>query len=148
MRTMSACSPGSWSWPCPPSPSTIVFVISLPDVSPKMQQTGQTGSRQTRHSQCGLLTSDHDGEWSPAERFVSGSARQCQCNKADSRCAVCSSFMPASSRPHQEIPLIKERSPPPVLDFSGSPSSESGDYSARIATESIAAREITARASG
>jgi len=31
-------------------------------------------------------------EWSPAERFVSGSALKNQCNKAVCRCAVCSSF--------------------------------------------------------
>jgi hypothetical protein len=47
----------------------------LQDVNPKMQRTGQTGGGQTRLTFCGIrLAMTTEMEWSPAERFVSGSA--------------------------------------------------------------------------
>ena len=63
-------------------------------------------------------------EWSPAERFVSGSALKIQCNKAVCRCAVCSPFyrnFHVYANAGNTIP--NEKMPKPLLDFIGSPCS-------------------------
>src|SRR5674476_625679 len=91
-----------------------------------MQQTGQTGSRQTRHSSCGPQWGDHAGEWSSAERFVSGSALSISATRPTVDVQSVPRLKLLLITPMQEIPFIKERSPPISLDYVGSPSRRVG----------------------
>ncbi len=81
------------------------MVVSCADVKEKML-LNRSDRQQANSSKalwhCIGRTTVH--EWSPAERFVSGSALKIQCNKAACRCAVCSSFYRCFNSSRQEIP--------------------------------------------